>query len=56
MKTENLEGTESTENLNKMSSGAIGGEISENKALTQKRTTNIAQAGAIGVAKGASNN
>jgi hypothetical protein len=77
MKMEKLEGTgnirtESTENV---SSGAIGGEISEkvlstqkrtraclnisqdsgNKASTQKKPPNIAQAGSIGVAKGVAN-
>jgi hypothetical protein len=47
--TENMEGNESNENV---SSGAISGngEISGNGASPQKRTTNIAQAGSIGVA------
>jgi hypothetical protein len=100
MKTENLEGTgnignESAENVSRMGSAAIGGEISEkvsltqkrtharlniaqasgnkastqkrtharlniaqasgNKASIQKKTTNIAQAGSIGVASGVAN-
>jgi hypothetical protein len=55
MKTENMEGTESTENV---SSRAVSGEISEEVASTQKRTTaclNSAQAVSRGVAKGVDN-
>jgi hypothetical protein len=50
MKMENMEGTENIEG-NESNGNVSSGEIRGNKASTQKRTTNIAQAGSIGVAK-----
>jgi hypothetical protein len=44
--TENMEGNESNENVNRMSGGAIGGEVSRSP---QKRTSNNARAVSTGM-------